>query len=147
MPGVFKEGKISFPDGNVWPKEAGVSGVYLDPQHKEGYRVVRATSPSTVQIVLQDDPKAEVLKLAGTSATDEKNGGDGDGDVGDGNGGRDGGGDGCCDKLAGTSATDEKKGETTIKIDFSVKGGPKDVPGVYKDDKISFPDGNVWSKL
>merc|ERR1711934_189612 len=69
VPGVFKEGKISFPDGNVWPKEAGVSGVYLDPQHKEGYRVVRATSPSTVQIVLQDDPKAEVLKLAGTSAT------------------------------------------------------------------------------
>ena len=111
VPGVFKEGKISFPDGNVWPKEAGVSGVYLDPQHKEGYRVVRATSPSTVQIVLQDDPKAEVLKLAGTSATDEK------------------------------------KGETTIKIDFSVKGGPKDVPGVYKDDKISFPDGNAWSKL
>ena len=66
---MFKEGKISFPDGNVWPKEAGVSGVYLDPQHKEGYRVVRATSPSTVQIVLQDDPKAEVLKLAGTSAS------------------------------------------------------------------------------
>ena len=71
----------------------------------------RTRGPSTVQIVLQDDPKAEVLKLAGTSATDEK------------------------------------KGETTIKIDFSVKGGPKDVPGVYKDDKISFPDGNVWSKL
>ena len=111
VPGVFKEGKIAFPDGNVWPKEAGVAGVYLDPQHKEGYRVVRVTSPSTVQIDLQDEPKAEVLKLAGTSATDKE------------------------------------KGETTIKIDFSVKGGPKDVPGVFKDDKIAFPDGNVWSKF
>ena len=47
---MFKEGKISFPDGNVWPKEAGVSGVYLDPQHKEGYRVVRATSPMWLRL-------------------------------------------------------------------------------------------------
>lgn len=33
-----------------------------------------------------------------------------------------------------------------INIDFSVKGGPKDVPGKYEDGKIVFPDGNKWSR-
>ena len=40
----------------------------------------------------------------------------------------------------------EGKGETVLTIDFSVKGGPKDVPGVFKSGLISFPDGNVWPK-
>lgn len=35
-----------------------------------------------------------------------------------------------------------------IIIDFSPKGGPKDVTAVFKTgvNKIVFPDGNVWSK-
>jgi len=38
---VEKKGKISFPDGNVWSKMTGIAGVYSDPQHPKGYRVVR----------------------------------------------------------------------------------------------------------
>jgi len=42
----------------------------------------------------------------------------------------------------------EKKGEDTkILIDFSVKGGPKDVTAVYKDGNLVFPDGNKWPKM
>merc|ERR1711920_260298 len=63
-------------------------------------------------------------------------------------------------KLAGTAAfitgADEDKvpfkvkGSTqgnTITIDFSPKGGPKDVTGVWIGSGIKFPDGNVWTKI
>jgi len=38
--------------------------------------------------------------------------------------------------------------EKVVKVDFSPKGGPKDLVGKV-DDKggIHWPDGNVWSKL
>lgn len=35
----------------------------------------------------------------------------------------------------------------TIKIDFSPKGGPTDVPGKWDGDGIVFPDGNKWPKV
>ena len=36
-----------------------------------------------------------------------------------------------------------------IFIDFSPKGGPKDLVGEWREDVagVRFPDGNVWSKL
>mmetsp|Transcript_4603 Transcript_4603/g.11434 ORF Transcript_4603/g.11434 Transcript_4603/m.11434 type:complete len:166 (-) Transcript_4603:128-625(-) len=33
-----------------------------------------------------------------------------------------------------------------ILIDFSPKGGPKDLVGVWTGKGIAFPDGNLWSK-
>ena len=46
-----------------------------------------------------------------------------------------------------TSATNKKTGQVTLTIDFSVKGGPKDVVATLnKDSSISFPDGNLWKK-
>ena len=37
----------------------------------------------------------------------------------------------------------------TIFVDFSPKGGPSDLLGVYNDqmDGIKWPDGNMWAKL
>ncbi len=32
-------------------------------------------------------------------------------------------------------------------IDFSPKGGPKDLPGKFVGDGITFPDGNKWPQL
>ena len=44
-------------------------------------------------------------------------------------------------------AYETNKGQVTLTIDFSVKGGPKDVPATLnKDSSISFPDGNLWKK-
>jgi len=46
--------------------------------------------------------------------------------------------------------TDGKTNEIQLTIDFSVKGGPKDVTGMLGSKggvtTISFPDGNVWKK-
>ena len=39
------------------------------------------------------------------------------------------------------------KDGTELTIDFSAKGGPKDVPGKVGSDTLTFPDGNVWQKL
>ena len=45
-----------------------------------------------------------------------------------------------------TSETNTK-GQVALTIDFSVKGGPKDVIAILnKDSSISFPDGNLWKK-
>mmetsp|Transcript_25012 Transcript_25012/g.39297 ORF Transcript_25012/g.39297 Transcript_25012/m.39297 type:complete len:83 (+) Transcript_25012:325-573(+) len=34
-----------------------------------------------------------------------------------------------------------------IFVDFSPKGGPKDLVGKFDKDGIVFPDGNKWSKV
>lgn len=44
--------------------------------------------------------------------------------------------------LQGVIDEDNKR----IFIDFSPKGGPKDLVGVWTDGGIKFPDGNLWSK-
>mmetsp|Transcript_12380 Transcript_12380/g.39117 ORF Transcript_12380/g.39117 Transcript_12380/m.39117 type:complete len:172 (-) Transcript_12380:291-806(-) len=46
-------------------------------------------------------------------------------------------------KLTGSVA---ESGES-IAIDFSPKGGPKDLLGVWEGDGIKFPDGNKWTKV
>jgi len=43
-------------------------------------------------------------------------------------------------------ATDKSKSPTII-IDFSAKGGPRDFPGVWDKDGITFKDGNHWPKV
>ncbi|GHP03091.1 hypothetical protein PPROV_000184600 [Pycnococcus provasolii] len=45
--------------------------------------------------------------------------------------------------LSGKIFEDEKK----IFIDFSPKGGPKDLTGEWVGNGVRFPDGNVWKKL
>lgn len=35
----------------------------------------------------------------------------------------------------------------TASLDFSSKGGPAGIKGVYQDDGIVFPDGNKWTKV
>ena len=46
-----------------------------------------------------------------------------------------------------TSETNKKTGQVSLTIDFSIKGGPKDVvASLNKDSSISFPDGNLWKK-
>lgn len=37
--------------------------------------------------------------------------------------------------------------QSKIFVDFSPKGGPKDVVGKWQDGGIVFPDGNKWSKV
>ena len=41
----------------------------------------------------------------------------------------------------------EVRGEGEILIDFSPKGGPKDLLGKWTGKGILYPDGNTWSKL
>mmetsp|Transcript_12332 Transcript_12332/g.28264 ORF Transcript_12332/g.28264 Transcript_12332/m.28264 type:complete len:169 (+) Transcript_12332:78-584(+) len=38
-------------------------------------------------------------------------------------------------------------GSDTLVIDFSPKGGPKDVKGTWDGNGIRFPDGNKWTRL
>lgn len=42
-------------------------------------------------------------------------------------------------------ATEDYPG--TIFVDFSPKGGPPDLLGVYDNNAIKWPDGNKWTKL
>jgi len=46
-------------------------------------------------------------------------------------------------RLMATLTEDQSK----IMVDFTPKGGPKDVVGMWKEGGIVFPDGNKWSKI
>jgi hypothetical protein len=56
---------ITFPDGNTWTKLGGVDGIYSDPNHPTGYRIVRVTKGGKVYVTLQDDPKSDVVDVEG----------------------------------------------------------------------------------
>lgn len=99
----------SLPNVAVAVDAPSIAGVYTDPNHPKGYRVVRETKGG-VAITLQDDPHSEIIDITAKAKANKKN------------------------------------GETTLTIDFSKKGGPKNISGVFKDGKISFPDGNSWPK-
>ncbi len=103
---TVKGSDLYFPDGNSWTKNSGIDGIYSDPNHPDGYRIVRTSSGGNVMITLQDGPSGPVVELVGIRASN---------------------GD--------------------ILIDFSPKGGPKDLSASFKDDKLVFPDGNAWPKL
>ena len=54
--------------------KGGYPGVYSDPKHPKGYRVIREVKAGSAAIELQDEPKAEVFNVAGTSKFDQKSG-------------------------------------------------------------------------
>ena len=98
---------LTFSDGNSWTKVSGVDGIYSDPMHPTGYRIVREGKDGKVYITLADEPKGKVVDLIGT----------------------------------------KRVGGGYINIDFSPKGGPKDLQAIAKVGKLVFPDGNAWVKL
>ena len=96
--------QLYFPDGNAWTKSTGVDGIYTDPNHPAGYRVVRIAK-NKMYISLQDEPNGDIIEVEG-----------------------------------------KRKGSEYL-LDFSSKGGPKDIAASVEEDKIVFPDGNAWTKL
>jgi len=86
-------------------------GVFKDPKHPNGYRILVGDAGNKGMMTLQDEP------------------------------------DGMIYSIPIMSKTSEKTGQVSLTIDFSVKGGPKDVVAILnKDSSISFPDGNLWTK-
>jgi len=72
---VASDGKsISFPDGNKWPKLSGVEGVYSDPNHPKGYRVIRKEKGSTLVVELKNDSKAETVLVSAKSKASKAKG-------------------------------------------------------------------------
>ena len=43
--------------------------------------------------------------------------------------------------------TGKTRGKEEATIDFSSKGGPKDLVGKWDGSGIVFPDGNKWTKV
>jgi len=103
---TLSDDRLAFPDGSAWTKLAGIDGVYSDPNHPAGYRVVRSVGKNNIGITLRDEPAGEEIELAGKK--------------------RKGGG---------------------YAVDFSAKGGPKNLAVVVEDDRLVFPDGNSWSRI
>lgn len=89
-----------------------VYGVYLDPKHPRGYRVITG-SGSKLSMQLQDEPTGKTFSIPIKQSKDKK-----------------------------TKAS-------LLTVDFSPKGGPKNIVGTFdeKGGKITYPDGNVWTKL
>lgn len=105
---VLTRGSISFPsDGNVWVKDPGIQGVYADPNHPDGYRVIRDLGSAKLSIELADRVNQKPTFLSGVV----------------------------------------NKNEGTVLINFTPKGGPKKLSAMLKENKLIFPDGNVWTKL
>jgi len=68
---------ISFPDGNKWKKNSGVEGVYNDPNHPKGYRVIRKQKGSTLAVELMNEPNKKAAKstfITAKSGAGKKNG-------------------------------------------------------------------------
>mmetsp|Transcript_7537 Transcript_7537/g.15637 ORF Transcript_7537/g.15637 Transcript_7537/m.15637 type:complete len:281 (+) Transcript_7537:61-903(+) len=98
------------------PYFGSVTGVFEDPKHPKGYRIIVAKQGAlsgTMQLRDGSDEKLFFIPI----------------------------------KIK----TDTKKG-ISLGIDFSEKGGPKDVIGMVSQAenggpiRITFPDGNVWKK-
>ena len=102
---------MALPGSAVADKKAAPSfqGVFNDPKHPNGYRILVSDAGNKGTMTLQDEPDGNVYIIP---ITYEAN---------------------------------KKTGQTSLTIDFSVKGGPKDVVATLnKDSSISFPDGNLW---
>mmetsp|Transcript_37314 Transcript_37314/g.67103 ORF Transcript_37314/g.67103 Transcript_37314/m.67103 type:complete len:232 (-) Transcript_37314:54-749(-) len=171
-----------------------INGIYSDPNHKAGYRVVRSVNKSTAAVTLQDEPKGPIISVGGKIKTSKKgttitldlspkggpkdvvatlSGNDQlvfpDGNAWTKNGGADGiyldsnhpkgyrvvrvKGSKVFLTLQDDPKGDvieiegKKKGKNTLLIDFSSKGGPKNLAATVEDGKLVFPDGNSWLKL
>jgi hypothetical protein len=73
-----------------------VNGIYSDPNHKRGYRVVRAVDKSNAVVTLQDEVGGPIITVPGKIKTSKREG-------------------------------------TTITLDLSKKGGPKNVVATLSD--------------
>lgn len=51
---VLTQGSINFPDGNVWIKDNGLQGVYIDSRFPGGYRIIRELGNAKVIIEVAD---------------------------------------------------------------------------------------------
>jgi len=192
--GVVKEKRDAAP---ALPSINLLNGVYSDPNHKNGYRIVRATDKSNAVVTLQDEPKGPIITVDGKIKTSKKSGTTitldlspkgGPSDVvatfSNGSGGDqlyfpDGnawtksvGVDGIYadpnhpagyrvvrvaknkmyitlqDEPKGEVIEVEgKKGKNGYLLDFSSKGGPKNIAAIVEDGKLVFPDGNAWTKM
>jgi len=109
---------IVFPDGNRWSKAPAMAGLYSDPNHPNGYRVVTVYPVgfgSGYQLAAcygQDEPGGKPFKLVGKLS------------------------------VMGTSL-----GPDTIAFDFSPKGGPSSLIAKFDGSGFVFPDGNRWPKV
>ena len=103
------------------------TGEYTDPQHPGCQRSIKVTGNAMDPSGRKSRKPAAVIK-----GTDNEDGG-------------------ACEagseaepwRLQATLTEDQSK----IMVDFSPKGGPKDVVGKWSDGGIVFPDGNKWSKI
>jgi len=89
-------------------------GVYFDPRHPEGYRVIMAKA----------DGKSALMTLSDGIPADPNQ-----------------------QEKTYTNQPVKVDGKQ-VTIDFSFKGGPKDIVGTIADDQqsITFADGNTWIK-
>lgn len=174
-----------------------ISGIYSDPNHKNGYRVVRATDKSNAVVTLQDEPRGPIITVDGKIKTSSKSGTTITLDLSPKGGPKDvlatfsngSGGDqlyfpdgNAWTKSVGVDGiyadpnhpagyrvvrvakgkmyitlqdepkgevieVEGKKGKNGYLIDFSSKGGPKDIAATVEDGKLVFPDGNAWTKM
>lgn len=131
--GTFKDGQIVWFDGNVWSQQAvskytvaefppfnatEIDGVYTDSVHyKEG-------SMAGIRMITakKGTTPSKDLTLVGTD--DGKSWWTVHG------------------VLGGTNA----KNADVIFVDFSPLGGPSKVKGIYKNGRIRWPDGNIFTK-
>ena len=93
-------------------------GRYSDPNHLEGFRVISITGELDIETGLRD------------GACD--------------------GSDRSSTVTSWTLPTKAGKGQDesdVIIIDFSPKGGPKDLKGTFEVDGIRWSDGNKWTKV
>jgi len=103
---VTKDGCLKFPDGNVWVKEKGVVGVYID-----GF----APYPKYRRVVLPGEgDNVAVTMVSGKTRFDV------------------------------TGLVPSKK--KTLEVDFP---GNKSCSGKFnaREETITWPDGNVWTKI
>jgi len=120
---TWADGKLTFADGNFW-QCIDAPGSVLIPE--AGASVLGGVftdpphhEPGTWQGVRMITNVGDVLTLIGT----------------------DDGSSWFC--VTGTYA--QESGE--VVIDFSPKGGPKDIAATWADGKLTFADGNFWSKV
>jgi len=111
IPAVLATAAVAaVPQRSIAADGVSYQGVFTDPKHPKGYRVLTGDA-SKAMMQLQDDPGGTVYNIPIKVKSDVN---------------------------------------TQLTIDFSVKGGPANVPGVIGSDKgittLTFPDGNMWKK-